>query len=176
MKKFKVKAKSTTHALIHKFNGLSEEKRIKEMTETEQAEKHAYRHPNGNLAFPCEWFRGCIVNNFIDKAGSKTKTSTKNTVAPRIRVEPNLIDLGIKDYEIDIRSVPSGGRSGGIRDFCIRPRIDEWEAEFTLLSLLDYPASEMRRSVEVAGIDIGVGSNRVNGFGRFEVVSFEELK
>ena len=176
MKKLKFRVKGSTDMLPHKFNGLAEEKRIKEMPEAEQAEKHAYRHPNGNLAIPCEWFRGCIVNNFIDKAGAKTKTSTKNEVAPRLRVEPALIDLGIKDYEIDIRSVPSGGRSGGIRDFCVRPRIGEWEAEFTLVSLLKHPVNDIKRSVEVAGVDIGIGSNRVNGFGRFEVVSCEEVK
>lgn len=175
MKKYKCMIKGTTPILMHKFNGLAEEKRIKEFADSEQAEKHAYRHTNGNLAIPAEWVRGCIINNFIDKAGAKMKTSTKKKVAPRIRVEPYMIDLGITDYEVDIRSVPSGGARGGVRAMCVRPIIETWEAGFTLLSQLDYSKADIRRNIEVAGIDVGIGSNRVNGYGRFSLESFEEI-
>lgn len=176
MKAYRCVVKSTTDTLMHKFNGLDEEKRIKEMPNSEQAEKHAYRASTGNLAIPCEWFRGCIINNFIDKGGAKRKTATKNEVAPRIRVEPKLIDLGVSEYEIDVRSIPSTGSRTSIRDMCVRPMIPEWEAEFTLLSELKHSDEDVRRNLEVAGIDIGVGSNRINGYGRFEVVEFERVK
>lgn len=175
MKKYKCMIKGTTPILMHKFNGLAEEKRIREFSDSEQAEKHAYRHQNGNLAIPSEWVRGCIINNFIDKAGSKQKTSTKKKVAPRIRVEPRRIDLGLKDYEVDVRSVPSGGLRGGVRDMCVRPLIEEWGAEFILLSQLDYSQADIKRNVEIAGIDVGIGSNRINGYGRFMLESFEEI-
>ena len=91
-------------------------------------------------------------------------------------MEPKFIDLGFTDYVIDERSVPSGGSYRGIRDMCVRPCIDEWNAEFTLLSQLDFSDKDIKRNVEVAGIDIGIGSNRINGFGRFELSGFSEVR
>ena len=164
----------TSPLLPHKFNGIDEEKKTKELPKEEQAEAHAYRCSNGNLAVPCEWIRGCLINLFILRAGNKEKTRTKIRVSPRIRIEPPLLDLGINEYEIDVRSAPSGNLSrGGTRDICVRPRIDSpWKIRGVLCSSLE-ENREMRKYLEDAGENIGIGSNRINGYGRFKVTSFE---
>ena len=159
---------------MHKFNGQDEEKKTKTLPDKEQAEKHAYRLSSGNLAVPAEWIRGCIINGYINRAGLKQKTETKKRVSPRIVVQPSLIDLHMKEYEINKRSVSSGGIAKGTRDFCVRPLIpDGWKIELTIQTELDDSDADFKRNLELAGIDIGIGSNRMNGYGRFEVTGFE---
>jgi hypothetical protein len=175
MLKCKFRIEGLTPILMHKFNGIEEEKQLKQKSDAEQAEAHAYRLPNGNLGIPCEWIRGCLIDYYILNAPPKKKSETRLQVAPRIRVEPYMLDLGIKNYIIDKRSVPSGNISrGGVRDFCVRPRIDQWRTDGMLITTLEKTVQEIRRDFEQAGLEIGIGSNRVNGFGRFKVVMFAE--
>lgn len=157
---------------MHKFNGQEEERRLKELPHKEQAEYHAYRHENGNLAIPGEWLRRCVIDAFMEKAPKKDKQATKKRVSPRIRIDPILLDLGFKDYELDVRGIPVGNMSrGGSRDICVRPLIRKWIATGTLISGLD-ESREMQKWLEYAGEEIGIGSNRINGYGRFKVTSF----
>ena len=176
MLKCKFRIEGLTPILMHKFNGIEEEKLLKQKSDAEQAEAHAYRLPNGNLGIPCEWIRGCLIDYYIFNAPRKKKSETRLQVAPRIRVEPYMLDLGIKNYAIDKRSVPSGNISrGGVRDFCVRPRIDQWQAEGFLVTTLEKTVEELKNDFAQAGIEIGIGSNRVNGFGRFKVLEFAQL-
>jgi hypothetical protein len=176
MLKCKFKIEGLTPILMHKFNGIEEEKQLKQKSDAERAEAHAYRLPNGNLAIPCEWIRGCLRDYYILTAPPKKKNETRLQVAPRIRVEPRMLDLNIKNYEIDKCSVPSGNISrGGIRDFCVRPRIDRWQVEGFLVTTLEKSVEELKNDFEQAGVEIGIGSNRVNGFGRFRVLDFTKL-
>ena len=171
---YKFEIEGTSPVMMHKFNGQDEEKRLKELPHKEQAEYHAYRTDDGDLALPAMWLRGCLIQGFIEKAPVKEKQRTKRRVSPRIRIEPVMMTLGTKDYEIDVRSVPSPqtGR-GGTRDICVRPIIKQWKAKGTLVSGLD-ESREMRKWLEYAGEEIGIGSDRIDGYGRFKVTSFTE--
>jgi len=175
MKKYQFTIRGT-NTLAHKFNGQKEEKALKQRSEKDQAENHVYRCDNGNIGIPCEWIKGSLRDYLINNAGNKEKTATKNYVAPRIAVEPMILDTHLTDYEIHKASVPSGGKMAGTRDFCIRPLIRVWEVKGTLISSLDKTSKELEKDLIGAGIDVGVGSNRVNGYGRFEVVNFKEIK
>jgi hypothetical protein len=174
--KVKFHIKGTSPILQHKFNGLKEEKELKEKGDKEQAEAHAYRLPNGNLGIPSEWIKGCLRNYLISTAPSKKKTETKNTVSARITVEPYMLDLGVKDYTIDKRSVPAGNMSrGGVRDFCVRPKIEGWEVEGMLITTLDKKFDDLKRDFAASGVEVGIGSNRPNGYGRFAVTQFSQV-
>ena len=174
-KKFEFKIEGETPILPHKFNGLAEEKRLKTESDEVQAKKHAYFTSEGNLAVPATWIKGAIIQEFYDSAPSKERTRTQKEVAPRIIIQPAMLDLGVKEYEIDTRSVPSGGRRGGCRDFCVRPRLDvPWKISGVLITTLDISIEDLKRKFENAGMNQGVGSNRINGYGRFKLTKFEK--
>lgn len=179
--KYEVQIKGTTPLLFHKFCGIEESKAIKELPDSEQAEKVAYRDKNGKLAIPVTNMRACIIEAFYDTAGKGQKTKTLKNIAPRIRIasmgdDLSNLTLSTQEYEIDKRSYSAGGRSGGIRDFVVRPIISEWETSFILSSTVDIQDDDLEYKMGFAGSDIGVCSNRVNGYGRFEVVSFNRKK
>ena len=165
--------------LMYKFIGISESKDAKTKPDQQQAETYTYRNKQGELAIPIGNMRACIIDGFVQSAGNKLKTKTKMEVSPRIKVQSldedkMYLTLSNQNYEIDKQSVPSGGRMGGIRDWCIRPRIDEWSTEFILQENLDIGREELLYKLEFAGTDVGLLSNRPNGFGRFKVVNLEE--
>ena len=161
--------------LMHKFNGLVQEKEIKALPEREQAEKHAYRDENDVLYIPSDWVRGALINSFVSRAGNKEKMKTKTKVAPRLTVLPAIISINKKEYVVDKRSVPSGGARGGVRDMCYRPMISSWSATGRISSTLDTDERDMKTMLEIAGEDVGIGSNRINGFGRFMVTQFKKV-
>jgi len=162
--------------LMHKFNGQDEEKRNKELPDQEQAEKHAYRGDDGLLYIPCEWVRESLINAFVSRAGNKEKTKTKMEVASRVMVEPMELSLGVSEYKIDKRSAPAGNMGrGGTRDMFIKPRIKNWKARGILVTTLDREEKDLKTMLTIAGRDVGIGSNRVHGFGRFTVTSFKKL-
>jgi hypothetical protein len=166
-----------SETLQHNFNGLDEEKKIKSLPEKDQAEKHCYRNPQTkNIAIPNVWIRGSLIGAYIIRAGFKQKTAEKLRVSPRLQIEPMYLDTGQKNYQIDRRSAPSGGRTGGVRDISIRPLIKSCKVKGTLVTTLPESADDIRKMLEFAGSEIGIGSNRVNGFGRFKVTKFTEQK
>jgi len=176
VKKFNFELEGTSPILMHKFNGLTEEKQIKQLADSEQAEKHAYRNADGHLSVPASCIRGSIINAFINNAGNKEKTNTKLRVSPRVQIAPFYLDTGLIDFAVDKRSVPAGSMSrGGTRDMCVRPLIETWAVKGVLQTTLRESDDDIRRMFEVAGVDVGVGSNRINGYGRYAVTTFEKL-
>jgi len=175
--KYEIEVEGTSPILMHKFNGIEEEKAVKQKADKEQAEFHAYRLSNdGNLYIPAEWFKGCLREYLVSQSAPKEKTKTKLEVAPRIQIQPSMIDLGIEEYDIDKRSVPSGNMSrGGVRDFCVRPLLKNWKAKFTLITTLDKSMEQLKKDVENSGIDVGIGSNRINGYWRFKIVALNKV-
>jgi hypothetical protein len=177
MKKYKFTIEGTSPLLPHKFNGQDEEKALKQRSDQEQAEAHVYRLPNNHLGVPNEWVKGCLRDYLISVAGSKKKLETKAKVSPRIAVEPTMLDLEQEEYEVDRRAVPSGAKTGGTRDFCVRPKINTpWKTEGILVTSLDKTKQQLEKDLTQAGVEVGMGSNRINGYGRFKVTKFEEIK
>ena len=179
--KCRIKAKSTSPMLMHKFIGMAESKQAKKKPLPDHAESFAYRDKDGNLAIPIMNMKACIIDGFVQSAGSKQKTSTKMNVSSRIGIkslgnDPMNLTLDVNEYEINRISVPSGGRTGGVRDWCVRPMIPEWSVEFVLVSNVDISEEDLKYKMIFAGTDVGIMSNRPNGYGRFEIVEFEEIQ
>ena len=179
--KWNIEIKGISPLLMHNYIGIPESKVAKEKPDDAQAESFAYRDKNGDLAIPIRNMRSCIIEGFVNSAGNKMKKKTKMNVSPRIKVmgmgdDVMNIKLPTQEYSIDKQSVPSGGARGGVRDWCVRPRIDEWSAEFLLEESLDIGESELKYKLGFAGSDVGVLSNRPNGYGRFTVVSISAVK
>jgi len=179
--KWKVEIEGITPLLMHRFIGMEESKAAKEKPYEQQAEAFAYRNKHGELAIPAGNMRACIVQAFYDSAGRGRKTADKNEAAARINVYSDYEDrmnltLEPQEYEIDKRSAFSGSKNRGIRDWCIRPIMEEWSTVFILDERLGLPEDELLYKLQFAGTDVGVLSNRPNGFGRFKVTSLEEYK
>ena len=178
--KWLIEIEGTTPLLVHKYIGIPETKAAKELPDIDQAERFTYRDKDGDLCIPTTNMRSCIIEGFVNSAGSKMKTKTQMNVSPRLKVystndDKLNIKLSAQEYTVDKRSAPSGGRRGGVRDWCVRPRIDEWGLEFVLEESLGLSERELKRKIEFAGSDAGLLSNRPNGFGRFQVNGLKPL-
>ena len=161
--------------LSHRFNGLKEEKESKELPIREQIEKRIYRNDDGVIYAPAEWVRGAMITAFVSRAGAKGGKAKKLEVSPRIMVTPPKLPFSQQEYTIDQRSVPSGAGKLTVRDICYRPHFKDWKITGRITTTLDATEKSMREMFEVAGVDVGIGSNRINGFGRFMVTSFKKL-
>jgi len=171
---FKIKVRNH---LTNKYVGNDEEKALKERTANEEAEAHANRLPNGNLAIPNSHVCGCLRDFLISHAGDKKKKITEEYVRPRLRVEPLVLDTGLKDYTVDSRLVivKKNGRVAAITR-CARPLILECELSGFLVTTLDKSLEELRKDLDSALKEVGMGSDRIEGYGRGEVTSFTQVK
>lgn len=157
---------------MDKFNGLKEEKKIKKKSPEEQAEAKAYRHPNGNLAIPSDWVYGTIIKSYYERAGKSSKGESEKHAASRIQVKPIMLDLGFDDYEIDVSSAGSGGKHGGTRTMFYKPMVEVGATvEGDIITSLDI--KELYENFKYAGTDMGIGSDRKHGYGRFEITAWE---
>lgn len=177
--KWKAEIEGTTPLIMHRFIGIDESKTNKEKPDDQQAEAYAYRNKKGELGIPTANMRTCIIEGFVQSAGRGQKTSTKMEVSPRIQVksldeDSMYLTLDTQSYDIDKRSVPSGGGTRSIRDWCIRPILGSWSTWFIVQEDLNVSYEDLMYKLVYSGSDVGVLGNRPNGYGRFKVVSLEE--
>lgn len=189
MKEYKVKIKGVTPYMQHRMDDtkLEEwEKNRKLIIERDdvakedsvRAEFHSYRDDEG-FFIPPEHIRGAMVGggHLVKSKVGNTRKSMKNIVAAMFFIKEHRLPLP-KEYEIDKRSAVNHNVKGRI--ISIRPKWNDWEAEFTLMVDNDTITIEtIREIIENAGAYIGIGSfsPRNNGmFGRFELVDIQLIK
>jgi glutaredoxin-related protein len=142
-----------------------------------RAEFHSYQDKDG-FFIPTEHLKGCLIGGgaLVKSKVGNSKKSMKNIVAGMFFIEETKLRLP-KDYIIDKRSAVN--RNVKARVICIRPKWDEWKADFTLLIDNDTITKEtVKEIIEQAGNFIGIGSFRPtnNGsFGRFSLKSIKEI-
>jgi len=171
---YEVKIKGETPLLHHKFNGQEEEKKLKKLPDKEQAEAHLYKNAEGKAYVPAIWISQALKNAYIEMAPKGQKTSYARYISARLTVYPLEIILPVQKYVIDKRSAPSQIGKKACRDFCVRPRFDEWDLTFKVRTTLSL--REFKKILEFAGTDLGIGSGRKLGFGRFSVVEVKEIQ
>jgi hypothetical protein len=174
-KRYHFKIQGTSPLETYRFVGLDEDKQLKEKSDREQAEARVYRAPNGNCALQGLNIRGCLREYLITQAPKGKKKETKEYVSPRIQVTPYLLDLGTRDYEINKRPVFSDFRGGVVAGYAVKPVWREWSVEGCIVTTLPKSAKELRRDFENAGVEVGTGSGKPLGFGRFTVTEFNEV-
>ena len=142
-----------------------------------RAEYHCYRSADGPCFIPSDQIRGALISagSYVKaKVGGRSK-SMKQIVAAMFMVSPE--EIHIPEYQvIDKRSAVN--RNVKARIIVIRPRWNEWSAEFTLLVDEDSITIEtITQIIEYAGKYVGIGSFRPtnNGlFGRFRLVEIKD--
>ncbi len=123
------------------------------------AEKVAYRDPDGLLYFP-----GAAI-------------IIQDDMVPLFNVSPGSARGRLEKYEVDSRPVVIPSTKGVIMRH--RPRLDAWEAEFTMEvdeEILD--CDFVQQLLSEGGRRVGIGDFRPScggGFGRFEVIQWKVL-
>jgi len=190
MKQYKVVIDGVTPYMQHRMDDLKLEQwekirgPIHERTETShedavRAEYHCYRSVDGPCFIPAEQIRGALINagSYVKaKVGGRSK-SMKVIVAAMFMVSPEEIHLPEYDA-IDKRSAVN--RNVKARVIVVRPRWNQWSAEFTLsIDENTITKETITQIIEYAGRYVGIGSFRPtnNGlFGRFQLVSIEPFQ
>lgn len=150
-------------------------------TPREQATPKAYRErESGKLFIPGpNIFAALISAGKFHKAGKSKLTTQKTSLVPAgLTVNELICPLGVKDFEVDSRSVVIPSTGG--RVMCHRPRIDEWKCTFSLDVDTEMFAPKLVRAlVDDAGKKVGLGDfrpERKGPFGKFVVVNWVERK
>ena len=152
----------------------SKKAKVKDLTDKEQFEMHAYRNSKKQFVQPSEMIEAAMV-----KAATNFKLEGKKTYKDVIRggilIEPELIVHKNQKVETDARWGRNKNTGGAV--WVVRPRFDKWSLEFTITLLQDERvAPEMLKEIlTYAGMYVGVGAWRPK-FGRFEVTKFVETK
>lgn len=181
--KVKVQIKGCTPLLMCAFqeeqlnnNGI----RDKELTTKEQAEKYVYRNKKGELYIPGNCIFAAIIEagKFLKSGKSKVTTQKSSLIPAGIAMLTDECLLGVKDFEVDSRSVVIPATGGRIMKY--RPRLDEWKTSFVLdIDTKEFSTKTVYDLVRDAGYKCGLLSyrpSRKGWFGRFDIVKFEEIK
>ncbi len=123
-----VTIKGITALLMHRFP-LESIEAIDKKSMQEQAEIAAYRTVDGELYIPGIAIQRALVAGATFSKG-KGRASLQKVVAACVLVNPEHVLLNEDKYEIDARAVVVPATKGRIVRY--RPRLDEWEASFTV--------------------------------------------
>lgn len=179
MKTVKVEITGTSPLLMNSPKGMLEDvgSKVKSKTEkrdsSKEAEKVAYRTKKGELYVPAEAIKGCLVGAASYKKIGKY--AARPMIAGGVFIQPHEIILGVKDYEVDLRTVVIQRQ----RVVKARPRIDSWKLSFELQyneKLIGN--SEIVKSIlEEAGERVGLldfRPQKLGSFGMFKVTKWQE--
>ncbi len=183
--KYKIKIRGIAPLLQAKHPTPEEEKailerkssaraKVKDLTEKEQFEMHAYKNKAGKFYQPSEMIEAAMTKAAVNFK-MEGKKSFKDVIKGGVIVDPEMIIHKNQKPVMDARWGRNGNTGGAV--WVVRPRFDEWELEFQIDLLQDerVSADTLRAILEYAGIYVAIGAWRPK-FGRFEVVSFEEVK
>ena len=180
MKRIEIEIEGVTPLLMNSPKGMLEPQdavtlKTKKRDPIIEAEKVAYRTNKGELYVPAAAVKGSMIKASAQMRSGKF--SVGPLIAGGVRIEPFEILLGIKKYEIDLRTVVVQ-RSRIVK---ARPRIDKWKIKFDLIydeNLLP-DTDALRKILEDAGSRVGIldFSPRCKGeMGCFRVTKFMPTK
>lgn len=142
-------------------------------TPREQAEPKRYCDKDGNMVIPGPNVFAAIVEagKFHKVGKTKITTAKSSLVAAGLTVDEIVLPLRGSAWEVDSRSVVNPATGG--RMMCHRPRMDDWELDFTLdVDEEMFHPDLVRQLVDDAGKKVGLGDYRParkGPFGRFVV-------
>jgi hypothetical protein len=174
VEKINVTIKGVSSLLMHSFPMVPIEA-LEKKTPQEQAELAAYRiPPKGNLCVPGVAMQRALVSGANYSKG-KGRATLSRVAAACLIVDPEYLDLGVMDYEVDARPVVIPATKGRVVRY--RPRIANWKLSFALEfdeTLLTN--SQVRRIVDDTGSRVGLldfRPEKKGPFGRFMVSSWD---
>jgi len=137
----------------------------------EQAKEKAYRDDGGNLAIPAEAIKAALRFAANELVGIRKGKAVRQTIRACLFLEPDMISLGKKDYDLIDQSIVTRGKGDKVtRVPCYRPLIKNWNGKFKIKYIegSDLTDDFIEQSLELAGLKYGLLSHRPD-FGRFLV-------
>jgi len=188
MKKYKVSIKGL-HPLI--WNRMKKEledekKQLKrnELGEWEENRENWVRKAelsNGNALVPNEWVKSMLISACKTTRIVPHYASRKNETYTRY-MESVMIDetspiCKSKDLQAYGAFVGAQGKGSSTKVWRVRPFIEKWKLDFSVIDPYGrMKLSELKELLDYSGMFIGLGDNRVNNFGRFDVTAIKEIK
>jgi hypothetical protein len=133
-----------------------------------------------DAAIPTEWLKGVLIRACKDTkmvphfATSKRETYTRYMSSVMIdNITPVCKREDLEEYACYV----TNPNSKGSKMWRVRPMLTKWSTTFDLIDILGrVQKSELEELFRIGGFLIGIGDNRVNNFGRFEVKNIVEDK
>lgn len=143
-------------------------------THEDEAEDAAYRdEKTGELYIPSKAIYGCIINGGL---GIKFGKFGAQRLLVTVRIFPERILLGTKEYEIDVQSVVVNNS----RIPRARPLLREWSVEFYVVFDTNFIIpGNLETVIKDAGKRVGILDFRPQHrgqYGTFKLEKFEEVK
>ena len=181
MKKYKIEIKGISPYLMHKFG--EEESQLKTKTGSKDYQGEVinalYKLPNGEIYVPSTQLHGALIEAGKQmKVVGRGKSTYSKLFGSFVVLEPEAIKMLNQKWETDARAVVVPSTKGRIVRY--RPKFMEWGLEFNVhLEDLEIPSEVLKEGFERAGNYVGIGDFRPGKkgpFGRFQVISFKEIK
>jgi len=169
-----VEIKGKTPLMQHRY--LGEEVRVKKAgekpTKEQEVEQALYRRSDRTIYQPGESIKRAMVSVSSDfQIPGRGKKTYKQSIAGSINIPPE-IPLEPQNYVVDARRVVIPATRGA--QIRYRPKFEEWKLAFEMELLEEDIDPEVVKAILTsAGHKVGIGDNRLNGFGRFEVARWK---
>ena len=135
----------------------------------------------GEVVIPERWFKGALIGsckkNRIVPHFATRKNETYTSYVQSFMVFNGHKLCGKDDLvEFGVFVSPQGMSNRNTKIWRVRPMLKKWSATFILID----PAgrikmAELKEIIEYAGLMIGLGDNRINNYGRFELKKIMEV-
>jgi len=162
-----------------------EKKALKKDQLNEWEEKNWRRkaefNEDGQVIIPNEWVKGAFIesckrNRIVPHfATSKNQTYTSYVQSCMFEVLDAVADeKSLKYYGA---YVGAQGKNSSTKVWRVRPLVEKWDATIRFIDPFGrMEIKELEDIATYAGLMVGIGDNRINNFGRFDIVSIKEEK
>lgn len=139
----------------------------------EQFEMHAYKK-GSKFYQPSEMIEAAMAKSAVNFK-LEGKKSYKDVIKGGIICDPEEIVHKNQEVTMDKRWGRNKNTGGAV--WVVRPKLDKWELDFQIQLLQDERVSPeiLKEILTYAGLYVGIGAWRPK-MGRFEVISFKEIK
>ena len=179
MREISVTVKGVAPLLQHKMSLgqeaqlASKTKKVAGQSKGDNPEDYLYTL-NGKIVQPTEhFFQGIIKQLSNYKIQGRGKKTYKELGKGSMSIVPEFAEHKIQAWTVDSRTVVIPATKG--RAVRLRPRLDNWELDFTIeLFNDDLPVEVVKSALDDMGRESGIGDYHPR-FGRFIVTSFKEV-
>lgn len=136
---------------------------------------------DNNAIIPERWLKNCMIdsckkNRIVPHFATRKNETYTNYVTNFMVFNIGKPVCSIKKLQEYGAFVGAQGKNSTTKVWRVRPLMEEWKATFEIIDpaerMLD---SELKEIIEYGGMMIGLGDNRINNFGRFELKSMKEV-
>lgn len=144
--------------------------------------KKAEYNNEGQIIVPERWLKSAFIDackkTMIVPHFATRKNQTYTSYAQSMMVFNTMDVTYSPDDIVDFGAfVGAQGKNSSTKVWRVRPMLKEWTSTFSIIDPIGrMDKDEMTKILEYAGLMVGIGDNRVNNFGRFEIKKLTEVE